>query len=177
MITKGYHTLEDRDNVDEIETGGPKRCVRKDAWLGDGYYFWDGDIEWAHQWGKSYYLGKYLIFQGEIAINEETYDLYGNTNQKMEFKALVQELIKNGTFNNIRNVKVPEVIEYLKKYIGFDYNSIRAADITNKALEISFGGKYKEFMYVNERVQVCLITKKNLTSRSFKVVYPLEYVQ
>lgn len=34
MLTIGYHTLEDRDNVDEIENFGPIKCTNKAAWLG-----------------------------------------------------------------------------------------------------------------------------------------------
>ena len=43
MLT-GYHTVEDRDNPDEIEADGPFKCTRGDAWLGPGYYFWDSKI-------------------------------------------------------------------------------------------------------------------------------------
>lgn len=176
MQIKGYHTLEDRDNFELIEERGPQLCKRENAWLGDGYYFWDSDISWAHQWGKNYSKG-YLIFEADILINELTYDLFGNTLHKNEFKSIILELINNGNFKNIETVTVPKVIEYLKKYIGFTYNSIRAADYPKQAFKVSFGGKNGEFMYLNERVQVCLIDKKNLSLQSFAVIYPEEYKQ
>lgn len=174
MITIGYHTLEDKGNVDEIEMSGPKPCYRPNAWLGDGYYFWDGDIDWAHDWGKNY--KEYMIFTAEIHIDELTYDLFGNTLQKKEFWEIVKKLVKKGKISKLEDVKVSWVIEYIKKHIGFDYNSIRAADYPQKAFKLSFGGNRSEFMYVNERVQICLISKKNLTSSSFKAIYPEEYI-
>jgi hypothetical protein len=176
MLTKGYHTLEDRGNVDEIEEWGPKQCLRKNAWLGDGYYFWDGDIFWAHDWGKKSYKD-YLIFESEVTIDEKTFDLFGNTLHKKEFSQIIHELIKTGHFKSMNMVTVPKVIEYLKKYAGFNYNSIRAADYPNKAFMVSFGGANNEAMYLNERVQVCLITKKNLSLSSFRVIFPEHYVQ
>lgn len=176
MLTKGYHTLEDRSNPDHIEEWGPQPCNRKNAWLGDGYYFWDGDIFWAHDWGKNYPKG-YMIFEGEISIDDNTYDLVGNMLHKKEFWHVIQELVTTGFFKSLHYVTVPKVIEYIKKHAGFDYNSIRAADYPEKAYTISFGGKRGEFMYLNERVQVCLITKKNLSLQSFRVIFPEEYVE
>lgn len=174
MLTIGYHTLEDRNNVDHIEEWGPQQCTRINAWLGDGYYFWDGDIYWAHDWGKNYSKG-YLVFSGEILINENTYDLVGNVLHKKEFYEVINIMKNEGYLKSLQNVTVAKVIEYLKRYIGFEYNSIRAADYPRSAFKVSFGGKNGEFMYLNERVQICLITKKNLSLQSFRAIFPEEY--
>lgn len=34
-----FQAVKDLDNPDEIEQNGPFKCRRKDAWLGEGYYF------------------------------------------------------------------------------------------------------------------------------------------
>lgn len=52
-----YQTVEDRNNPSEIETEGPFLCVRNNAWLGRGYYFWDTFVELAHWWGNTIYQG------------------------------------------------------------------------------------------------------------------------
>ena len=36
-----YQTVEDRGNPDYVEQHGPFICTNKNAWLGEGYYFWD----------------------------------------------------------------------------------------------------------------------------------------
>jgi len=172
MLTIGYHTLQDRDNVDDIENSGPIKCTTKAAWLGHGYYFWDYNMHWAHNFGKSRYGESYMIFEAEIALNQETYDLYGNVRHKMEFKELWDELKENGYFEIGEEITVPKLIEYLKRYIGFSYSSIRAADTPDRESRISYGGKRDEYLILNERVQICLITKKNLSLQSFRVIYP-----
>lgn len=177
MLTIGYHTLEDQDNVDKIENNGPIKCQTKAAWLGHGYYFWDANPDWAHKFGRSRYLDAYMIFEAEIAINNETYDLYGNVGQKREFYEVYKELKQNGHFEEGEEITVPKVIEYLKRHVGFPYNSVRAADNPEHRNVISFGGQRGEYMFLNERVQICLITKKNLSSQSFRVIYPEHYLQ
>ncbi len=56
-----YQTVSDRDNADYIEDNAPFRCERKDAWLGEGYYFWDTLIKNAHWWGEIAYNNEYVI--------------------------------------------------------------------------------------------------------------------
>jgi hypothetical protein len=172
MLTIGYHTLQNRDNVDEIENSGPTKCTTKVAWLGHGYYFWDSDIEWAHRFGKSRYKEDYLIFEAEIAINQDTYDLYGNVSHRIEFREAWKLLKESGYIDSIENIRVADVLEYLKKLSKFHYNSIRAADNPDRQNIIYFGGQKGEFMYINERVQICLINKTNLSLSSFRIVYP-----
>lgn len=47
-----FQAVKDLDNPDEIEQNGPFKCRREDAWLGEGYYFWDSFVELAHWWGR-----------------------------------------------------------------------------------------------------------------------------
>ena len=53
MIVTGYQTLEDRDNIDHVETVGPFPCSRGDAWLSNGCYLWDTNMKWAIEWGQN----------------------------------------------------------------------------------------------------------------------------
>ncbi len=176
MIIKGYHTLEDRDNYLQVEFNGPGKCIDKRAWLGHGYYFWDSDIDIAHTWGKNCYGQEcYYIFEGDITIDDETFDLYGRVTHKMELIAAYDAIIASGLLDE-DSITVSDIIEYLKKIGAFPYTAIRAADIPKRHFKISFGGKRGEYMIANERVQVCLIVKKSLNLQSFRCIYPEEYV-
>jgi hypothetical protein len=175
MLTVGYHTLEDRNNFDQIEERGPQKCTRNNAWLGSGYYFWDRDIDMAHHWGKQSYPNGYVVFEGEIKIDENTYDLLGNTMHKNEFKQVLAELKKSNHHKNPEKITVGVIIEYLKRNAGFLYNSIRAASETNNPIIVDFGGTRGEVMRLNDRVQICLITKINLSLHTFRAIYPEEY--
>lgn len=175
MIIKGYHTLEDQGNVDKVEANGPVKCTDHRAWLGDGYYFWDSDIYWAHFWGKKDYA-EYMIFVAEIEINEKTYDLVGNIATKLEFLDMMEEIKGTDYLEPGEEITVPKMIAYLKKYVGFEYNSIRAADYPRDAIRVNFGDNRPEFMFLGERVQVCLLTKENLLLQSFRCIHPEEYL-
>jgi hypothetical protein len=61
----GYHTQEYR--VDSQPLNEPIICRRKNAWLGEGYYFWT-DLDIAHYWGKDSKMntGSYDIYRGYI---------------------------------------------------------------------------------------------------------------
>lgn len=176
MIIKGYHTLENRDNYLQVEENGPGKCTDYRAWLGHGYYFWDSDIDLAHSWGENTYgVDRYYIFEGEIAINDETFDLYGRVAHKKELMAAYDAIIESGHLDE-DSITVADIIEYLRKIGAFSYNSIRAADIPRRQFRIYFGGQRGEFMIANERVQVCLVIKKNLNLQSFRCIYPEEYL-
>lgn len=43
-----YHTQERRN----VRLSSPVKCERDDAWLGEGYYFWDDSLD-AKQWGHN----------------------------------------------------------------------------------------------------------------------------
>ncbi len=69
----------------------PVKCVRDDAWLGDGYYFWD-DIEDAEAWGDNSKrrTGKYQVYKADIncenvldtVFNEDHYRFWNKQIEK-----------------------------------------------------------------------------------------------
>ena len=175
MQVTGYHTLQDRGNPEEIELNGPQACYRSNAWLGHGYYFWDTEIGWAHEWGKKDTENKdtgYMIFEAQLLIDEHTFDLFGNVAHQKIFT----ECAKGMKMQFNEKIVVPEVIKYLKKYSSFRYNSIRASDDPNP-LQFTYNNKRTEQLSLNKRVQICLIGKTNLILDSFKVIFPERYLK
>ncbi len=175
MITsKGYHTLEDRGNATQIEESGPIRAKRLNiAWLGSGYYFWDTEAHWAHDWGRQY--GNYLVFEASIIRNEKVYDLFGEVKhikEFLQFASLIREMHDLSAANSIL---VSEVIEYVKAHTKFNdrYSAIRCADNPGKSQEIAFRRDKPERMKIGGiRVQYCLFNYDNIINGSFKLVYP-----
>lgn len=176
MLT-GYHTVEDRDNPDEIEADGPFKCTRRDAWLGPGYYFWDTRIMWAHKWGKDAYERKgynYVICQAELDNSPSImFDLFGNILHQEEFLQayllLKTQLDKSGKYP-----LVSEVLHFLHKQNLMTYKSVRAGDNGNEAYDIDFQPK-REFMTIRQRVQICLFEKNGITLQNFQIVFPEHY--
>ncbi len=174
----GYHTLEDRDNADEVEANGPFMCTRENAWLGDGYYFWDSDPDLAHEWGRvGYQLRRkqYMICQGEILNDDFLFDLVGWIPHQKTFLAmmdLLQDHLPAGA-----EPKMVDVLDFLRSNDAFPYNAIRAADIHSQSREVKFGGKRGEYAILNQRTQICLLNKKNLILPSFRIIFPTKYVK
>ena len=71
-----YHTQEKR--ADKITK--PVLCVRPDAWLGTGYYFWH-DIFDAHRWGhkSKTNTGAYEIYEAEIDCEDVIDTVFNET--------------------------------------------------------------------------------------------------
>jgi len=183
MLT-GYHTIEDRGNPDEIESEGPFLCKREDAWLGNGYYFWDTKFEWAHQWGEKAYKTKgYVICRADLEDAPSVmYDLFGNVAHQEEFEEMIELLKADRSYSRAKPL-VSEILAFLQRQNLFPYRGIRAADNYNKVIEVDFrpprSAKKPEnrpYMRVGQRVQICLIEKSNLTLRNFTIVYPEKYL-
>jgi hypothetical protein len=88
-----YQTLEDRGNPVWVEDNGPLRCNRGNAWLGDGYYFWDSHIQLAHYWGEMYKKG-YMICAASAVLDHTCWDLHNNANHRIEFEEIYNLLIE-----------------------------------------------------------------------------------
>ena len=176
-VITGYHTVEDRDNADQVESNGPFICVRNDAWLGTGYYFWDTRQHWAHDWGNKCYVSKqkgYIVCEAQIRLDERIFDLFGDVMHQEEFAAVFDELDKQ--FPPGKDLFVRHVINYLKKIGAFPYDGIRAADEPKDVLSVEFGGRRNEKMFVGQRVQICLINKNNIVLPTFRIIFPEKYV-
>jgi len=174
MEVTGYQTLEDRDNIDEIEFDGPFKCTRSDARLGHGYYFWDSNLEWAISWGKNSYnkRGKeFIIGSCIIDLDQDCFDLYGSVECQQLLQGIKDEFIRSGLINKQKKLILPTIIEYMKQQNIFPYKSIRAGD-NNNPIKFYFHKERNEFTMVNQRVQICVIEKHDVILSFFNVIFP-----
>lgn len=179
MIITAYQTLEDRDNIDQIEMEGPFICNRADAWLGTGHYFWDSNMTWAISWGENSYKrnGKEYVI-GRCRLDLTTcFDLVGNVEHQTALYEIIEVLKSSGKMKNPDEMLMPNLIQYLKRKGVFLYKSIRCCDNHDKAVQIHFNARRKEYMIINQRVQVCVIDKKEVILRPFSIVYPEKYLE
>lgn len=179
MIITAYQTLEDKDNLDEIETDGPYECRRDDAWLGFGYYFWDTNMDWAKAWGEGSYnkRGKeYVVGRCQLDLSKDCFDLMGNVNHQQDILQTIEVLKQSGKIKEDNKLILPNIIAYLKLKGLFPYKSIRAYDNYNKVVKMNFNEKRHEYTFINQRVQVCVIHLEEVILRPFKVIYPDKYL-
>lgn len=178
MIVEAYQTLEDRDNIDEIEMDGPFKCTHSKSWLGIGYYLWDTNFDWAKEWGYSAYEKynkDFIIATCRIDLSKNCFDLVGSVQNQSDLKEAIKVMIDSGKIKNENQATIPNLIMFLKNQGLFQYKSIRACDMHSKILKLYFT-KDKEYMVINQRVQICVIEKKDVLLRPFSVVYPEKYL-
>lgn len=180
-MVDAYQTLEDRDNIDHVEASGPFQCTRPDAWLGFGYYFWDTNMDWAKEWGFNSFERKgkqYIIGKCVVDITNQCFDLIGSVAHQMELMDVLETMKESGKFKQYHRRVLPNVIEYMKSKGIFPYKSIRAGDVTNKVVKLHFSKseERREYMLINQRVQICVIERKDVVLPPFTVVYPEIYL-
>lgn len=176
-----YQTVSDRDNADYIEDNAPFRCERKDAWLGEGYYFWDTLIKNAYWWGEIAYNNEYVITKFSCDYNpERCFDLHGNMEHvkflRENFELLKKEKIANNT------TTVPQLIEFLKKNTDIVnmYDCIRACGIKSRSsnnVTMLFNNSLKAYLDFFPVVQLCLFRKNSFNLTRGQIVYPTHYVK
>lgn len=174
-----YQTLEDRGNPESIEVGGPFKCTRRDAWLGHGYYFWDGHIQLAHFWGRKFGSG-YVVCKADAELDSKCWNLHGNALHRIELEGIFDILIEK-KISTEKQLLVSHIIEFLKSKGEFKYTSIRALGVNsiskNSELtkRIQFHDKHIAYFDVYPPVQVCLIQKNALSLQNYSIVYPDYY--
>jgi len=180
-----YQTLENRDNPDYVEKNGPFSCERRNAWLGDGYYFWDSFIENAHWWGcegarysNGYFICKALYDLDDakcfnLIDNPEHFDMFNKTKSLMTEKGLY---VPNKT-------TVARIIEYIKNTLKiFKYDAVRVYGINSKSFSSPYSNRTlfdtnhnTKYLDSLPAIQICFYTKTSLGLRDFKLIYPAEY--
>ena len=184
-----YQTWEDRGNYEEIEKHGPYFCTLKDSkgnyktgvrepWLGEGYYFWDNNINDAHWWGKTSYnrFGKaYLICKTNFDLHSSLLlDTVSEPYLLEELLACAERIKRE---KNLDRVTVPLVLGYLRQSPGFTYKAIRVCPSPLECrpkIWINFPGD--QFgLAKKEKIQICFFDKTMLTE-PFEIVYPPQVI-
>lgn len=177
-----YQTVRDRDNADYIEENAPFRCERNDAWLGEGYYFWDTLINNAHWWGTEAHNGEYVIVKFTCDYNHERcFDLHGNMEHVESLRKSFEFLKEKKIADN--NTTVPLLIEFLKKNTKLEeeFDCIRACGQKSKSyvktVTMLFSNRLKAYFDFEPPVQLCLFRKKSFNLTKGQIVYPAHYVK
>ncbi len=175
MLSNLYQTLEYRNNNDYIEKDGPFPCTHSNAWLGDGYYFWDTFINHAHLWGmNSYKQNGYVICKSIIDLqNLNIFDL--DSPQHLLVIKEVRDILKSKYPNE--TITVPYIINYLKDNVAeFNYNAVRARGITennfnNSKRFIKYNPQKRSFLDLTPQIQICILDKKVIGENNFKIIH------
>lgn len=156
----------------------------KKPFLGEGFYFWEYNLEYAKAWGEMHYNRKYFVCEAEIDIDHITdgfyLDLAGNRKHLVGFVELLREfdlIHKEGT----KGIDLCYIISYLRKYCPsevFPFKVIRAVDYKNEekiGIRIEFNDKATgSYTILNPRMLISFKNKddiKFLTKLFLKFAY------
>ncbi|GGK59046.1 hypothetical protein GCM10011405_03850 [Rufibacter glacialis] len=176
LETIGHHTVEDRGNPDHVENHAPFKCESKTAYLTDGYYFWDNNLDLAHLWGEIRIKKPYMICEAKLTLDESILlDLVGNRGDVLYLEALI-------TKYGLHQLDLAGVIRYLvdinKKEKGaFEYQAIRAVDmnLSEHYKTLKFVHSKRGWTNLNAAIFICLLTKSTVLLRDLRIIYPEEY--
>lgn len=169
-----FQTLEARGNHQDLVAKAPYLCDRKDAWLTEGYYFWEAYIDLAHAWGESAHRGKYVILSTTLHCNPSKVLNLNDPNQLTLFESYTRELGKKYPIDNVQ-----QVLRYMMEMHRFPYQAIstraeRSFDVRKHHRlrnSLKFSSKYKAYLDLRPQIQWCVIDKALLDGCQYEVAY------
>ncbi|WP_421803854.1 hypothetical protein [Flagellimonas sp.] len=183
-VFKVYHTVDDQDNPDYIESNAPFKSDDKKAWAGPGYYFWDSFIEYAHNWGKIHYNGNYVICSGLLQEKAEgdCFDLLGNTEHMLYLEELTKKLKEK---NPKEELTFERAIRYAKDNGLFPFKIIRITNVIKiypndsapNVLKLKDSGKRSSFMTIKKRIVIYIESMNDADLKDFNIEYPDKYIK
>lgn len=180
-----YQTLEDRGKPEYILATAPFPCKWENAWLGEGYYFWDTFIENAHWWGDVRYRNAYVISEMICDFDSSLcFDLVGDTEHMLDFSRSIDFMKSENLVD--KNTTVSRILNLLKyKVGGFDFQAIRVYG--NKSISgykeeyrkyrhhLKFELSKPQYLDYKPAIQLCIFEKTGLNLRDLSIVYPDKY--
>ncbi|MBF1069951.1 MAG: hypothetical protein HXL30_01175 [Prevotellaceae bacterium] len=171
-----FQTLEQRCNVDDVENNGPYCCKREDAWLSEGYYFWE-HIDFAHAWGNLSYGGNYMI--GSLCIEYKDEDLLdlSDSDDLCAFEKAYEML--SCKFKTER-ITVAFVVKFLREKTDVSWKAVKAIiersfnvrkfSALEKGIPVSTN-RYSQQLNLRPQIQWCVIERSLLKDTPFSVVF------
>jgi hypothetical protein len=106
-----YHTQEKRT----VQLTQPKICTRRDAWLGDAYYFWSSEVD-AIQWGQNSKkrTGYFEVYSANINC-ENVLDTVFNEEHYVFWVAQIEKAAKFISIKTGIKATLKEINQYFKE--------------------------------------------------------------
>lgn len=196
LKTKGLQTIRyDLKSDEEILNDGPIKSLNTDEYgneihnkpfCGEGYYFWDNNIEAARWWGKIKYTNRrkrFLILSIDLELNYTDnyfFDLVGNMEHLLKLREYV-ESINQEYEGELSNWNLNNYIELLKKLNThnpnyFPYKIIRFFENKNKQIKsenrifLRRSGKQQNIMDIHPFYIYCVLDLNFINLGTLKII-------
>lgn len=156
-------------------------CTSEDAWLGNGYYFWDTFENLAHWWGESVVKKPYMVCKAVCDFSSEVcFDLHGDTEHIALFRSIADVLEDEGLADE--NITASDVITHLKDVLGiFHWKAVRMMGVNSTSPRRSPNvirrinvepNNDKQFLDCNPPIQLCIYDLSALEFKDYEIIYP-----
>ncbi len=177
MQTIGHHTCKNEGGVDYVLANGPflseyNEQEGKIPFLGEGYYFWDDNLDLAHHWGRVHYRSKYLVLEADLRFaQDEVLDLVGSRQDMRYLQEIRNALADRGLIEGDWEMsKIITLLRQLESQMGkeaalFPFEAIRVVDhsmMGDKQIPAKFVSARDNFTLINPRIIVCMFRKKEI---------------
>ena len=134
--------------------------AKGEPWLGEGYYFWEHEIENARYWGKTHYHNSYSIYRSSYQNTEDGIDLVDNYEDRERLEKDYQDIKRRvSKLGRDKDVTLREVIILMRKNVPKKFHYIRFESGTffkDGKLQISVPNLRYPLTFTTQRlVQVC----------------------
>lgn len=182
LKTIGHHTCKKDGGRVYVLSNAPFLSVvdpsGKKPFLGEGFYFWDFDIDQAKSWGQTHYKNNFFVFQANLNIDDEILlDLAGNRQQMVYFAQLIERFKRNHI--NVEQWKIGAFIEFLKvfrkkDYTIFPFEAVRAEDYLaagKSSVKKYFFNEKNHYTNLNARFVICFFILNDIPSQDKSIAF------
>ena len=182
-----YQTLKNKGNSAYVEREGPFNCNWENAWLGEGYYFWEAFINSAHWWGKNHCQNNYFICQAFCSMTDTNcFDLVGDTSHMQIFSDAIDQMKTEGLID--QKTTVTRILKYLGDIGIFKFEATRAVGYSSigqknskylkrMLFEIPKNSKPDHYLHYQSPIQICFYSKNSSGLKGYKIIFTYEYNQ
>ena len=188
--TCGHHTCEltPESVADRIKVGPVLSSIydehgklkSKPPFAGDGYYFWEDNIDAAEWWGEVRYLNerkKFRIFRIDLKLRYDDKSLIDLIGNRQHLKLMLSQINKARMRTNTDGWKLHHFIAYFKRMQSttpgiFPYKMIRFNDsrLNFKMQQPLMLNDSKKRVLLNPFYIICVFDLNDLDLKTFKFI-------
>lgn len=139
--------------------------------LGEGYYFWDNNIQRAKIWGEMHYEGKYKILEIPLVLQGDDFlDLAGSREDIANFCSLYDYYKDTFGYQGI-GAFISGMMTLAKKNPKvWPYKVVRALNVKRKAPSSSFNHLKDSKMLLDPEIIVCFYDRDKINLSLSRVI-------
>lgn len=153
------------------------KLKNKPPFAGDGYYFWEDNIDAAEWWGEVHYNKKYRIFRIDLKLRYDDKSLIDLIGSRQHLKLMLAQINKARMRINTEGWKFHHFIAYFRRMQSsqpgiFPYKMIRFNDsrLNFKIQQPLLLNDSEKRILLNPFYIICVFDFKDLDLNTFKFI-------